>query len=201
MLLGRATSSQDIELLVLRHEVAVLPLVSMSSGRGCTGSTRVAGPCGGPFWCRIGCKGPSRPGAWRTSRRSAAVPPTDHVGFRPATKRQVNGVSTVPGTLWVPRTRSRHATCRYSCTRPPRRSRRSGRTVALGAGECGLRVGADRVIGAGGVRRSRSLAVLELACGDADVGAGAHRVECGGERAVSVADQKPKIGRRGRRGS
>jgi hypothetical protein len=42
---------------------------------------------------------------------------------------------------------------------------RSGRTVALGAGECGLRVGADRVIGAGGVRRTRSLAVLELACG------------------------------------
>ena len=37
------------------------------------------------------------------------------------------GVSTL---LWVPRTRSRHATCRYSCTRPPSRSRRSGRTVA-----------------------------------------------------------------------
>jgi hypothetical protein len=29
---------------------------------------------------------------------------------------------------------SRHATCRYSCTRPPRRSRRSGRTVAAEGG-------------------------------------------------------------------
>jgi hypothetical protein len=28
-------------------------------------------------------------------------------------------------SLWVTRTRSRHATCTYSCTRPPRRSRRS----------------------------------------------------------------------------
>ena len=35
-----------------------------------------------------------------------------------------------PGTLWVPRTRSRYATCRYSCMRPPSRSRRSGRMVA-----------------------------------------------------------------------
>src|SRR3954451_7640811 len=34
------------------------------------------------------------------------------------------------GAVWVPRTPSRHATCRYSRTRPPRRSRRSGRTVA-----------------------------------------------------------------------
>jgi tyrosinase len=33
-------------------------------------------------------------------------------------------------TVWVPETPSRHATCRYSWTRPPRRSRRSGRTVA-----------------------------------------------------------------------
>ena len=36
--------------------------------------------------------------------------------------------------LWVPDTRSRHATCTYSCTRPPSRSRRSGRTVALEGG-------------------------------------------------------------------
>jgi hypothetical protein len=33
-------------------------------------------------------------------------------------------------TAWVPITPSRDATCTYSCTRPPRRSRRSGRTVA-----------------------------------------------------------------------
>ena len=32
--------------------------------------------------------------------------------------------------LWVPRIRSRHATSRYSCMRPLRRSRRRGRTVA-----------------------------------------------------------------------
>ena len=33
-------------------------------------------------------------------------------------------------TLWVPRTRSRHATCTYSWMRPPSRSRRSGRMTA-----------------------------------------------------------------------
>ena len=33
-------------------------------------------------------------------------------------------------SVWVPRTRSRHATCTYSCTRPPSRSRRSGWIVA-----------------------------------------------------------------------
>ena len=32
--------------------------------------------------------------------------------------------------VWVPITRSPHATCTYSWTRPPSRSRRSGRTVA-----------------------------------------------------------------------
>ena len=32
--------------------------------------------------------------------------------------------------LWVPRTRSPHATCTYSWMRPPSRSRRSGRTAA-----------------------------------------------------------------------
>ena len=32
--------------------------------------------------------------------------------------------------LWVPITRSPHATCTYSWMRPPSRSRRSGRTVA-----------------------------------------------------------------------
>ena len=40
-------------------------------------------------------------------------------------------------SLWVPRTRSRHATCRYSCTRPPSRSRRSGRMVAPEGGGVG----------------------------------------------------------------
>jgi hypothetical protein len=31
--------------------------------------------------------------------------------------------------LWVPGTLSRHATCTYSCTRPPSRSRRRGRMI------------------------------------------------------------------------
>ena len=34
------------------------------------------------------------------------------------------------GWLWVPRTWSPHATCRYSCRRPPSRSCRSTRTAA-----------------------------------------------------------------------
>jgi hypothetical protein len=36
----------------------------------------------------------------------------------------------VQETVWVPRTRSCHATCTYSCMRPPSRSRRSGRMAA-----------------------------------------------------------------------
>ena len=41
----------------------------------------------------------------------------------------------VPATdLWVPRTRSPHATCTYSWMRPPSRSRRIGRMAVL---ECG----------------------------------------------------------------
>jgi hypothetical protein len=39
-----------------------------------------------------------------------------------------------PPTVWVPRTLSPHATCTYSCTRPPSRSWRSGRTVAVKGG-------------------------------------------------------------------
>jgi hypothetical protein len=40
-------------------------------------------------------------------------------------------------TLWVPRTRSRHATRMYSCTRPPSRSRRRGWIVAPEGGGVG----------------------------------------------------------------
>ena len=49
------------------------------------------------------------------------------------------------------------ATCRYLCTSLPRRSRRSGRMIAPGVWECGLRARADRAIGAGGGVDSRSL--------------------------------------------
>jgi hypothetical protein len=53
--------------------------------------------------------------------------------------------------LWVPRTRSRHATCTYSCTRPPSRSRRSGRSVApMEVGECGPQAGVDGARGVAG---------------------------------------------------
>jgi hypothetical protein len=34
--------------------------------------------------------------------------------------------------VWVPRTRAPHATCAYSCRRPPSRSRRRTRVAALG---------------------------------------------------------------------
>ena len=44
-------------------------------------------------------------------------------------------------SLWVPRTLSGHAKCTYSCTRPPSRSRRSGRTVVPDDG--GVRAGAE----------------------------------------------------------
>jgi hypothetical protein len=52
--------------------------------------------------------------------------------------------------LWVPKTRSRHATCTYSCMRPP-----SDLDAAVGwprrkVGDWGRRVGADAAIGADG---------------------------------------------------
>jgi hypothetical protein len=37
-------------------------------------------------------------------------------------------------TVWVPRTCSRHATCTYSCMRPPSPSRRSGLMAASDRG-------------------------------------------------------------------
>jgi pimeloyl-ACP methyl ester carboxylesterase len=43
----------------------------------------------------------------------------------------VNGVTDM---VWVPRTGSRYATCVYSWTSPPSRSRRTTRTCRLGPG-------------------------------------------------------------------
>ena len=40
------------------------------------------------------------------------------------------GLAFVAQVVWVPRTLSRHATCMYSCMRPPSRFRRSGRMAA-----------------------------------------------------------------------
>ena len=68
-----------------------------------------------------------------------------------------------------------HATCTYSWMRPPSRSRRSGRMVAPErGGKCGPRVGAGRVIGAGGGRcsaatYSRSTTVEVAWSGDQEV--------------------------------
>jgi hypothetical protein len=58
-------------------------------------------------------------------------------GCRPETlSRHATARTRAPG-LSVPRTRTRHATCTYSCTRPPSRSRRSGRMVAPEGGGVG----------------------------------------------------------------
>jgi hypothetical protein len=57
---------------------------SSSAGVVCVVAARPAGGAGrgsrSPCWCRIGCAAPSRPGAWRTSGRSASAPPADHAG-------------------------------------------------------------------------------------------------------------------------
>ena len=78
MLLVCASSSKDIELLVLRHEVAVL-------------------------------------------RRTNPRPRLDWAD---------RALFAALIRLWVPRTWSPHATCVYSCRRPPSRSRRSTRMAA-----------------------------------------------------------------------
>src|SRR6476619_275325 len=56
-------------------------------------------------------------------------------------------VTAIDGTLWVPTTRSPHATCTYAWTRPPSRCRRSGRTVAPERGGVPPAGGGDRVSG------------------------------------------------------
>jgi hypothetical protein len=43
-------------------------------------------------------------------------------------------VELIGTIVLVPKSGSRHATCTYSCRRPPRRSRRSGRIVAVDGG-------------------------------------------------------------------
>jgi hypothetical protein len=65
-------------------------------------------------------------------------------GIRQVLRRRRDRLSVKAG-VWVPRTRSRRATCRYSCTRPSRRSRRHGRTVAVEGG--GVRRALPRRLG------------------------------------------------------
>jgi hypothetical protein len=52
------------------------------------------------------------------------------VSTRPTDRLQHQRTAKHECCLWVPRTRSRHATCRYSWMRPPSRSRRNGRMTA-----------------------------------------------------------------------
>jgi hypothetical protein len=89
----------------------------------------------------------------RVWRRCCAIvqpaPPVRWFGS-PRFTRRGGGLAA----LWVPRTRSRHATCTYSCTRPPSRSRRSGRTVAVEGGGVRPAGGCCRSGRWGGVRCS-----------------------------------------------
>jgi hypothetical protein len=100
-LLARSDAIKDIEILVLRHELAVL------------------------------CRHNPRPRlTWADRALLAALS-----RLLPAPLRRLRLVS--PRTLlrwhalWVPRTRSRHATCTYSCSRPLRRSPTTGDAPAF----------------------------------------------------------------------
>jgi hypothetical protein len=73
-------------------------------------------------------------------------------------KHKCHGVNMQVITVWVPRTGSPHATCRYSWTSPPSRSRRSTRIPAPGRGG----------VSAAGPRPRASRA----ACGVPEVGPG-----------------------------
>jgi hypothetical protein len=76
--------------------------------------------------------------------RTRTVSATAALRNPPGLRRRRDRLSAKAG-VWVPRTRSRRATCRYSCTRPSRRSRRHGRTVAVEGG--GVRRALPRRLG------------------------------------------------------
>jgi hypothetical protein len=101
-LLARSDAAKDVEILTLRHEVAVLrrthaqPALTWLDRAVLSALSRLL-PA--PL------------------RRMRLVSPRTLLRWHAQ-------LDARRWTLWVPRTRTRHATCRYSWRRPPSRSRR-----------------------------------------------------------------------------
>ena len=146
-LLARSDAAKDIEILTLRHEVAVLrrtnhrPTFTWHDRAVLSALSRLL-PA--PLR-RMRLVSPRTLLRWhaqlvarrwtyprRRPGRPPTAPPIQALVLRMARENPHWGYRRIQGELivWVPRTRSRYATCRYSCMRPPSRSRRSGRMVA-----------------------------------------------------------------------
>jgi hypothetical protein len=98
----------------------------------------------------------SAAGGWRAAVVGAAAGAVAGAPAPTTGRGSARSSSAGGGTVWVPRTRSHHATSPYWWRRPPSRSRRSPWIVASERGDRG-RAAADAAIGAGGgawVRRA-----------------------------------------------
>ena len=126
-LLTRSDTSKDVEILVLRQEVAVL-------------RRQIARPK--PDWAdraMIAALTRLLPRHLRLHR--IVTPATLLAWHRRLIKKK--------WTLWVPEIMSPHATCEYSWIRPPSRSRRRTRKPVTSPGRCtGQRAGLAAVSGA-----------------------------------------------------